>query len=736
MAITNDFFTALNDPKAAMWSAGVAFNRSNPLPLDKWSVFQTMDEAVAYAEGNAVAYPGQLIAVYDAEAGVMTACILQESAEGKLEPVAVGTTPVGDESTIVVAEDGTVSLAGVSGLAFTETSEGGEEVEVTYQPLLTADGLIWVKPSATTVEGLATELEGLKSRVGAVETAVGNVYTKEEADSKFAPAEDYATQTELDEAVGELQGNIDAVNDKIGEVAEGKTVVQMISDAKAEASYDDTELAGRVTAAEGEIDDLQAKDIEIEGNVTAINTKIGEVAEGKTVVGMIADAQAAATYDDTELAGRVTANEEAIATLNGDGEGSVNKKVADKVTAEIDAFATKISDDGTVNTFKELVDYVAEHSPEAADMAADITELYELVGDESVATQISAQVSDKAKQSDLDAAVLRIEANEGDIADLKGLVGESSVADQIATGIAGKVDAEEGKGLSSNDFTDELLAKVEGVEAGAQVNKIESVDEAQFGLDEQKHLTLLDIAMGKVTGLTDALAGKVAAEEGKRLMTDAEGAKLEGIAAGAQVNAIDAVDEAQFAIGEGKKLTLLDIAMGKVTGLQSALDGKADKGTTLAAYGITDAYTKTETEGRIQEVLDGLSDTSETAASVSQALETYKTANDARVLAAEENIAKKVDAEEGKSLVADTLIAKLEAIEAGAQVNKIESVKVGDTLLEIVEKTVVIPVGAGLKASEEITISEDGSLGIGQVNVNKLVQDANDFLILNGGAAN
>jgi hypothetical protein len=58
MAITNDFFSALNDPKAAMWSAGVAFNRSNPLPLDKWSVFQSMDEAIAYAESNAVAYPG------------------------------------------------------------------------------------------------------------------------------------------------------------------------------------------------------------------------------------------------------------------------------------------------------------------------------------------------------------------------------------------------------------------------------------------------------------------------------------------------------------------------------------------------------------------------------------------------------------------------------------------------------------------------------------------------------
>lgn len=36
-----------------------------------------------------------------------------------------------------------------------------------------------------------------------------------------------------------------------------------------------------------------------------------------------------------------------------------------------------------------------------------------------------------------------------------------------------------------------------------------------------------------------------------------------------------------------------------VTGLQGALDGKANKATTLAGYGITDAYTKGETDGAI-----------------------------------------------------------------------------------------------------------------------------------------
>ena len=46
-------------------------------------------------------------------------------------------------------------------------------------------------------------------------------------------------------------------------------------------------------------------------------------------------------YDDTALAGRVTANETAIATLKGAGDGSIQKTVDDA----INAFATNISDD-------------------------------------------------------------------------------------------------------------------------------------------------------------------------------------------------------------------------------------------------------------------------------------------------------------------------------------------------------------------------------------------------------
>ena len=72
--------------------------------------------------------------------------------------------------------------------------------------------------------------------------------------------------------------------------------------------------------------------------------------------------------------------------MDGTGEGTVDAKI----DAKINKFAADISDDGKVNTIKELVDYVAGHGPEVAQFAADIKTLQELVGGSSVTDQINA----------------------------------------------------------------------------------------------------------------------------------------------------------------------------------------------------------------------------------------------------------------------------------------------------------------------------------------------------------
>ena len=59
-----------------------------------------------------------------------------------------------------------------------------------------------------------------------------------------------------------------------------------------------------------------------------------------------------------------------------------------------------------------------------------------------------------------------------------------------------------------------------------------------------------------------------------------------------------------------------------------------------------------------------------------------------------EEVGKKVDKVDGKSLVSDTLIAKLEGVEDGAQANKIETIKVNGVAVDITDKAVNIDLPA------------------------------------------
>ena len=135
----------------------------------------------------------------------------------------------------------------------------------------------------------------------------------------------------------------------------------------------DTALASAKSYADGKDADIAAAKKagdDAQADVDALAGKVGTVPESKTVVQMIADAQAAATYDDTEVKACIKANADAITKLNGTSavEGSVDKKVADA----INEFATKVSDDQTVNTFKELIDYAAAHKGEYSTLSGEV----------------------------------------------------------------------------------------------------------------------------------------------------------------------------------------------------------------------------------------------------------------------------------------------------------------------------------------------------------------------------
>ncbi len=638
------------------------FQRTGAFPIDRSILFSSLADAEAYARGDGsderelggTSYVGQVISVYEAA----------NEEEG---------TAASANAYIITPARGLLKLA--------STTASGD---------VSAD-----------IADLQGKVSGILGSIDALEEAIGDVYTKEEADEKFAPVGNYAAQADLD-----------ALSDKIGEVEEDKTVVEMISEAVAAGAYNDTQVKADIKANADAIDAIEADYLKV-----------------------------ADKYDDTVLAGRVSDAEGKIEALEGKAHEHANQGVLDAITAE------KVTawDAAEQNAVDRVLGYLAEEEVNVNyDTLKEVAAWIE--SDTTASAQLVTRISDIEKDYLKGADKEELENEIAVLGDYVGDIPEGAVSETVVAYIQEVVD-----GLKIGDYAkaSELTALadrvlvVEGkahehenadVLDGITAEKVAAWDAAEQNAKD--YADGLDLAMGeRVDGIEEALEGKVGVEDGKSLIANALIGKLEGIAEGAQVNVIDSVDEAQFAIDDEKKLTLLDIAIGKVAGLQGALDAKADKGTTLAEYGITDAYTKTETESRIQEVLDGLSDTSETAASVAQALETYKTSNDQRVAAVETEVAKKVAAEEGKSLIADTLIEKIEAIEAGAQVNKLEGIKLGDTLLEIVDKMVTIPVGAGLKASAEVTIAADGTLGVGEVNVNKLVQTAGEVFILNGGAA-
>lgn len=146
---------------------------------------------------------------------------------------------------------------------------------------------------------------------------------------------------------------------------------------------------------------------------------------------------------------------------------------------------------------------------------------------------------------------------------------------EVTTGLSGKVDKVDGSRL----MTDAEGTKLAGIEAGAQVNNITSVASGELAINEAKELSIVAVAQDKVTGLADALAGKVNTEAGKGLSTNDFTTplleKLNALPAGAQVNAIDTVSD-EFTISETKELSVAAIAQTKITGLPDALNAKLE----------------------------------------------------------------------------------------------------------------------------------------------------------------
>lgn len=278
--------------------------------------------------------------------------------------------------------------------------------------------------------------------------------------------------------------------------------------------------------------------------------------------------------------------------------------------------------------------------------------------------------------------------------------------------------------------------------------------------------------------ITDALSGRIDTLEA--IDHDAYALKAETVAKTAYDTKIGEIETAL-----GEKLVAADLAdYAKTADVNSTIDTKistaigtkptkGEDGNYSGATGIyTDIYIKDEVTKLIADITGG-----ESAADVLASLNAYKTTNDARVKAVEDQLPTFAKADEvytkeqvdgkittindtvgGINTRLETAETKLGNIEDNAQENVIEKIVYGTQELTPVGKTVTITPkelavataeilggvksvvrtnddGAVVAAQNTIEVAATGIMTVNSLNVNRLVQDDGDVLILNGGNA-
>ena len=240
--------------------------------------------------------------------------------------------------------------------------------------------------------------------------------------------------------------------------------------AKAKTYADGKDAA--IAAAKKAGDDAQA-------DVDALEAKVGTVPDGKTVVQMIADAQTAATYDDTALKGRVSANETAIGAL----QGLVGDK---KVSEQIN---TAIADLNLAATY------------EAKGAAATVKT--ELVGKDAD-TDASATIAGAKKYADkLDAATdTRVDA-------LEAAIGAGG---SVGTQIDEKINALD---VEDTAVAGQYVSAVSEIDGKITVTRAALPDYTEVYDAKGAAAQALTDAKGYADGLNTAMDTRVTAAEGK-----------------------------------------------------------------------------------------------------------------------------------------------------------------------------------------------------------------------------
>ena len=142
---------------------------------------------------------------------------------------------------------------------------------------------------------------------------------------------------------------------------------------------------------------------------------------------------------------------------------------------------------------------------------------------------------------------------------------------------------------------DYVASQVAGLDVGALKGRVDTLE------------TEMDTAQGDITTIKGQITTINGEGEGsiKKALNDAKSYTDQEVAKKANLkhtHEIDDVTGLQTAL-DGKANVSHTHTTAQVDGLDTALAGKADKATTLEGYGITDAYTQTQTDTKIAEAV-------------------------------------------------------------------------------------------------------------------------------------
>jgi hypothetical protein len=238
------------------------------------------------------------------------------------------------------------------------------------------------KASVPTSDDVVSAIAGVVGTVPNSKTVV------EYIDAKTSGIASDEALAQLTDRVGTAESDIDAL-EAASHTHDNKTVLDGITAAKVEA-WDAAEANAKADAktaqdaadaAQKSADDAAAAAKAAQDDVDALEEKVGTVAEDKTIVEMISDAQTAATYDDTALAARVKAVEDDHLVKDDKTELS---DAIDAVKSTLDTFMSDADvTENAVDTLKEIQEYIASDGTAAATMTSNIADNAKAIADET-----------------------------------------------------------------------------------------------------------------------------------------------------------------------------------------------------------------------------------------------------------------------------------------------------------------------------------------------------------------